>query len=182
MEKKELIKKLFFNPTLDYLATIKEVDYKKVLSNDLVYLKPVLTDDDLRYCFLDFELEDDQVDLVNPPYISISRAYISPYDYHPFIICSKDDKMIGFICLNKWIPKKDAFSFSLAIDKHYQKKGYGKSSIKLAIEILQTINPNFAIKIATEVTNEKAQKLYESLGFKKLNELDGNDLVFAYRP
>lgn len=178
-KKVELIKKLFFNPSINYLKYIKEVDYKNLLSNEIIYLKPVLSDDDLRYCFLDFKLEDNQVELVNPPYISMSRAYLSPSEYFPFIICLKDDKKIGFICLNKWLPKKDAFSFSIAVDKGYQNKGYGKASIKLAVDIFRNINKDLPIKVAVEESNKKAQDFYKSLGFNKLDEFDGDDLVFA---
>ena len=178
----ELIQKLFFNPTIEYIKTIKEVNYKDILCNDKVYLKPVLSDDDLRYCFLDLSLKDEQVDLVNPPYISISRAYISPFDYYPFIVCLKDDTKIGFICLNKWLPNKDAFSFSLLIDKTYQHKGYGTSTIRLAIELFKIMDSKLEIKIAVEESNKKAQKLYGTLGFIKTNELDGDDLVFSHKP
>ena len=180
-KKAQLIKKLFFNPKVDYLKTVKEVDYKNLLSNEVVYLKPVTSDDDLRYCFLDLQIKDEQMDLVNPPYISISRAYLSPLDFYPFIICLKDDTKVGFICLNKWLPKKDAFSFSLMIDKQYQHKGYGKSTIKLAIDLFKTMNNEMPIKIAVEEKNEEAQRMYESLGFTKLDEKDGDDLVFVYK-
>lgn len=177
----ELIRKLFFNPTIDYLKVIKDVDYKNLLCNEQIYLKPVTSDDDLRYCFLDLQLKDEQMDLVNPPYISISRAYLSPLDFYPFIICLKDDTEVGFICLNKWLPKKDAFSFSLMIDKQYQHKGYGKSTIKLAINLFKTMNNEMPIKIAVEEKNEKAQRMYGSLGFNKSDEKDGDDLVFVYK-
>jgi len=181
-KQKELIQKLFFNPTIEYIKTIKEVDYKNLLCNNNVYLKPILSAGDLRYCFLDLSLKEEQVDLVNPPYISISRAYISPFDYYPFIVCLKDDTKIGFICINKWLPNKDAFSFSLLIDKSYQHQGYGTSTIKLAIELFRIMDSDLEIKIAVEESNKKAQKLYESLGFIKTNELDGDDLVFSHKP
>lgn len=178
----ELIQKLFFNPTIDYMKVIKEIDYKNLLCNKDIYLKPILSDDDLRYCFLDLQLGEEQKDFVNPPYISISRAYISPFNYYPFIICLKDDTKIGFICLNKWLPKKETFSFSFLIDKSYQHKGYGTSTIKLAIELFKIMDSNLEIKIAVEESNKKAQKLYETLGFMNTNELDGDDLVFSYKP
>ena len=65
------------------------------------------------------------------------------------------------------------------IDKNYQGKGFGTSAAKLAISILKTAFPNETIKLSTEIYNVKAIELYSKLGFKKLNELDGNDLVFA---
>lgn len=181
-KKTQLIHKLFFNPTVEYIKVAKKIDFKNLICNENLYLKPVLSDDDLRYCFLDLELNEDQRELVNPPYISISRAYLSPYDYYPFIICLKDDTKIGFISLNKWLSNNDAFSFSILIDKKYQHRGYGTSAIKLAIGLFNIINKELEIKIATETSNKKAQILYESLGFVKLDELDGDDFVYCYKP
>ena len=36
-----------------------------------------------------------------------------------------------------------------------------------------------SIKLSTEADNLKAQRLYLSLGFQKLEEMDGDDLVFG---
>lgn len=178
-KKSELLKKIFFNSNVDYLKYAKEIDYKSILSNDVLYFKPVTSEEDLIYCCFECELKDDQKDLVNPPFFSIARAYLKPDNVYPFIIYDKLDNKVGFICLLKWLGKGDAFSFSFLIDKNHQRKGYGTNSIKLAIDILKTIDDNKQIKIAVEKVNEKAQKLYESLGFKKLDELDGDDLVYS---
>ena len=175
----ELLKKMFFNPVVDYLKYAKEIDCTAILSNDTVYFKPVTSEEDLIYCCFECELKDEQKDLVNPPFFSIARAYLNPNNVYPFIIYDKLDNKIGFICLLNWLGKGDAFSFSLLIDKHHQRKGYGTNSIKLAIDILKTIDDKKPIKISVEKANEKAQKLYESLGFKKLDELDGDDLVYS---
>ena len=36
-----------------------------------------------------------------------------------------------------------------------------------------------SIKLSTEAANLQAQRLYLSLGFRKLDEMDGDDLVFG---
>ena len=173
------IKKLFFNPSIDYMKYAEEIDFKNLLNNDLIYLKPVTCDDDLIYCCFDYQLDDKQKEMVNPPYASIGRAYTNPNCFYPFIVRNNEDKNVGFVCLNKWLGKGDAFSFSLLIDKRYQNNGYGTSVIKLVIETFKMIDPNKSIKIAVEQSNKKAQEFYLSLGFKQLDELDGDDLVFA---
>ena len=38
------------------------------------------------------------------------------------------------------------------------------------------------IRLSTEADNEKAQRLYHSLGFRLLEEKDGDDLVFELAP
>ena len=68
---------------------------------------------------------------------------------------------------------------SFYIDKNHQGKGYGKQSAKLAIAILKLASPEKQIKLATEASNVKAHSLYKSLGFEKLDEMDGDDFVFG---
>lgn len=50
---------------------------------------------------------------------------------------------------------------------------------RLAVHILKTANPAMQLKLATEVDNVKAQRLYTAIGFKQLSEMDGDDLVFG---
>ena len=65
------------------------------------------------------------------------------------------------------------------IDLKYQKKGFGISTAKLAVDILKNTNSNICIKLASEKDNYKAHNLYLSLGFKKSPKLDGDDIVFV---
>ncbi len=97
--------------------------------------------------------------MVNPAWFSIGRAYLFREDNYPCIICTKQGQPIGFIDLTRWLGQGDAYSWSFYIDRDHQ----GKKPIKLA----------------TEQSNEKAQQLYTSLGFRQLAELDGKDLVFG---
>ena len=94
-------------------------------------------------------------------------------------LINENDKPIGFINLNEWLGGGDAHSWSYFIDAEQQGKGYGKAAAQLAIDILKTVDTQKQIKLATEECNKKAQSLYISLGFKKLDELDGDDLVFG---
>ena len=46
------------------------------------------------------------------------------------------------------------------------------------MDILKAADPQMPVKLATEPHNAKAQQLYESIGFVKSEEMDGDDLVF----
>lgn len=128
----------------------------------------------------DCQLEDEQKDLVNPAWLSIGRAYLSPEDNYPCIIRNEKREPIGFINLAKWLGKGDEhYSWSFFIDRRQQGKGYGRKAAELAVHILKSANPEKKIKLATEQCNLKAQSLYRSLGFAQLPELDGDDLVFG---
>ena len=69
-------------------------------------------------------------------------------------------------------------NWSYYLDKGWQGRGYGESAARLAIRILKTVDEAMPIKLSTEADNKKAQRLYEKIGFQKLDELDGDDLVF----
>ncbi len=147
--------------------------------NGRVKIKPLLTMDDLIYVTYDCRLTEEQKELVNPAGFSGGIAYLFLDDNYPCIIYNENDKPIGFINLNEWLGGGDAHSWSYFIDAEQQGKGYGKAAAQLAIDILKAVDPQKQIKLATEECNKKAQSLYISLGFKKLDELDGDDLVFG---
>ena len=147
--------------------------------NDYVKIKPLATEADLIYAGYDCQLTDEQKDLVSPVWFSIGRAYLLKEDHYPCIIYNEKDEKIGFINLFKWLGAGDAYTWSYFIDLKHQGRGYGKQAAILAINILTAANPTKAIKLATEVQNTKAQRLYTDLGFQKLSETDGDDLVFG---
>lgn len=147
--------------------------------NDMVYFKKIQSEDDLVYATIECELEEFQRDFVNPAWFSIGRAYLVPEDNYPCIICNSNGESIGFINLSRWMGGGEAVSWSYYVDKNMQGKGYGRKAAELAVEILQSVADGKMIKVATEQSNEKAQRLYVSLGLHKLDELDGDDFVFG---
>lgn len=147
--------------------------------NTHVKIRPLSTESDLIYATYDCQLTDEQKELVNPAWFSIGRAYLFEEDNYPCIIYNEHNEPIGFINLAKWLGSGDAYSWSYFIDKRHQRKGYGKYAAQLAVDILKSANPEKQIKLATEICNTAAQALYISLGFEKLAEMDGDDIVFG---
>ena len=147
--------------------------------NTHIKIKALSTLDDLIYAGYECQLQEEQKDLVSPFWFLIGRAYLNRENHYPCIIYTADDKPIGFINLCTWIGKGDAYSWSFYIDKEHQGKGYGKQAAALAVSLLKSANPQRQIKLSAEVTNTKAHALYLSLGFKKLSETDGDDIVFG---
>lgn len=148
-------------------------------SNDHVSIRPLTTESDLIYAAYDCQLDDEQKELVNHAWYSIGRAYLFRDDNYPCIICNEQMLPIGFINLCKWLSEGDAYTWSYYIDRRHQGKGYGKSAAQVAVQLLKAANPDKPIKLATERGNGKAQRLYRSLGFELLPELDGDDIVFG---
>ena len=151
-------------------------------SDHLVSLRPLQTQDDLIYALFDCQLTQAQQELVNPAAFSIGRAYLFPADNYPCIICNEQNTPVGFMNLSKWLSEGDAYSWSFMIDRKQQGKGYGRSAAELAIAVLSAANSAKPIRLSTEQNNEKAQRLYRSLGFRLLPVLDGDDLVFELEP
>lgn len=159
-------------------AELENVDVKK-WENSRVKIKPLTTQDELIYAGFDCQLTEEQREFISPFWFTIGRAYLNRDNHYPCIIYNESDEPIGFINFCVWVASDDAYSWSFFIDKKYQGDGYGKSAGKLAIDILKAANSGKTIKLATEFCNVKAQSLYIFLGFKQLDEMDGDDLVFG---
>lgn len=151
----------------------------RLWSNARVTIRPLKTEDDLIYAAYECQLDDGQKEFVNPAWFSIGRAYLFREDNYPCVICDEQMTPIGFINLCKWRGEGDAFTWSYFIDKNRQGKGYGKSAAEAAVRILKAADPAKPVKLAAEKDNEKAHRLYTSLGFRLLPERDGDDLVFG---
>lgn len=147
--------------------------------SETVSIRRIENDDDLWYAVVECKLDPEQEEYVNPAGFSIGRAYLAPQNNVPCVICKSNGERIGYIVLRKWLGKDADFNWSYYIDRNFQGLGYGKAAAKLAVKILKTVDPQMPIKLSTEVSNTKAQKLYCSIGFEKAEELDGDDLVFV---
>lgn len=160
------------------LRTALEHVGQELWSDGSICIRPIRTEADLVCATMDLQLTAEQQEMVNPAWFSIGRAYLSPEDNLPCLIYAEGTP-VGFINLSKWLAKGDAWSWSFFIDKDRQGRGYGRQAAKLAIRLLRAADPAKPIKLATEVSNRKAQRLYASLGCELLPELDGDDLVFG---
>lgn len=147
--------------------------------NARVQIRPLQTEKDLIYAGFECQLAPSQKELVNPVWFTLGRAYLFPQDNYPCIICNVQGEPIGFINFSKWLAQGEAYAWSFFIHREQQGRGYGKSAAKLAVQILKAADPQKTIKLATAVSNKRAQNLYRSLGFLLLDEKDGDDLVFG---
>lgn len=163
---------LFLRTTLDHLSA-------EAFKGEAVSFRPIRTEADLAYAVFDCHLTEEQWNYVNPAGFSIGRAYLHPEDHFPCLILNENDQPVGFIDLDMWLGQGTAFHWSYYIDKDQQGRGYGRMAARLAVRLFKSIDPNMRIKLSTEADNLQAQRLYLSLGFRKLEEMDGDDLVFG---
>ena len=150
----------------------------ELFSLDDIQIRPIVDDYDLWYAVVDCQLAAGQEEYVNPAGFSIGRAYLAPEDHIPCIIW-KENTRIGYIVLRKWA-NQEATSWSYYLDKAWQGHGYGTIAARIAVQILKAATPNTPIKLSAEQSNAKAHKLYRSIGFSHVGEMDGDDLVFTF--
>lgn len=159
-------------------AALKKLP-QDVFSNETVLFRHIDNESDLAYAIFDCKLKDEQRDLVTPASFSIGRAYLKPRDNFPCVICTLDGTPIGFINLLRWLGLGNGVTWSLYLDAEAQGKGYGRAAARLATDVLKTAFPDEMLKLSVVETNTRARALYVSLGFRLLDELDINDLVYG---
>ncbi len=145
-----------------------------------ITVRPIQDDYDLWYAVVECRLADGQEDYVNPPGFSIGRAYLNPNDNVPCVILH-NNRRVGYIVLRRSLFDGASTDWSYCISADEQGNGYGTQAAKIAIHILTTAFPLMPIKLSVDENNYKAQKLYESLGFCKNGETDGDDAVYMYK-
>ena len=67
----------------------------------------------------------------------------------------------------------------LMIDKRYQRRGYGRQAMKLALDFIRTwpCGKSEYCSLSYEPENEVARALYRSFGFMENGEMDGDEIV-----
>jgi diamine N-acetyltransferase len=150
-----------------------------ILTGGGLTIREVRDDGDLWFATAECALAPGQEELVNPAGFDIGRAYLNPADNVPCVICLEDGTRIGFIVFRMWLAAGTAYSWGYHLDRNWQGRGYGERAARLAIRILKAMGGDMPIKLSAEVENTRAQRLYERIGFHRLDELDGDDLVFG---
>ncbi|MCR5802290.1 MAG: GNAT family N-acetyltransferase [Lachnospiraceae bacterium] len=127
--------------------------------------------------------------------ISIIEAYTTTtangYAF-PFGIYD-DDLPVGFLMVgfdkdDYWLDAPEIALgnynlWRLMIDEKYQKRGYGRQAIQLALDFIKTYPCGQAdyCWLSYEPDNTVAKTLYESFGFVETGDMDGEEIIAALR-
>ncbi len=144
---------------------------------------------------IDLKVFRTQKDFVAPNWASIVQAYSlrdSATSAFPFGIYN-GKLPVGFLMIGHnegaeyesfdieppKIYKNNYSIWRLMIDKRYQKRGYGREAVRLALDFIRTWPCGTAeyCALSYEPENEAAKKLYASLGFEENGEMDGDETV-----
>ena len=144
---------------------------------------------------LKLTVEENQKNFVANNDISIIEAYtaITANGYaFPFGIYENETPvgflMIGFDIDDYWddapsIAKGNYNLWRLMIDKAYQRRGFGKEAVQLALDFIKSFPCGKAeyCWLSYEPENEAARQLYRSFGFSETGEVDGEELIAVLR-
>ena len=96
--------------------------------------------------------------------------------------------MIGFDIDDYWddapsIAKGNYNLWRLMIDKAYQRRGFGKEAVQLALDFIKSFPCGKAeyCWLSYEAENEAARQLYRSFGFSETGDADGKELIAVLR-
>ncbi|WP_297534776.1 ribosomal protein S18-alanine N-acetyltransferase [Thermococcus sp.] len=102
-----------------------------------------------------------------------------------FLVAEYNGKVIGYV-MAYLRPDLEGHIMSIAVDKRYRGNGIGSALLTEAIERLIERGARY-IGLEVRVSNEKAIKLYERFGFKKVKRIigyysDGEDAYYMLLP
>jgi diamine N-acetyltransferase len=124
---------------------------------------------------------DEQRDFVADNVESIAEAYVEP-SFRPFAIYAAgvsgaEDGLVGFTMyghedgLGRW------WVIRLMVAQQYQGRGYGRAAMQQLIRLMRARESCEAIVISVVPVNLVAERLYQSLGFRKTGEIDEGEIV-----
>ena len=136
---------------------------------------------------IDLEVNEAQRGFVAPNMYSLAEAYANTAAgryAQPFGIYDGDTP-VGFLMIgydisetendavNYPIVKANYLIWRFMIDKQYQRRGYGKAALQLALEFIRTFPRGKAeyCWLSYEPENEAARQLYRSFGFVEAAEI-----------
>lgn len=145
---------------------------------------------------LDLKVAKEQREFVASNELSILQAYVAAgtgCTALPFGIY-KNKKPVGFLMIGyneaamyesfddadtPEVLKNNYSLWRLMIDRKYQKRGYGREAIQLALDFIRTWPCGEAeyCALSYEPENKVAGKLYHSFGFEENGEMDGDEIV-----
>lgn len=128
---------------------------------------------------IDLKVGSNQQKFVAPNMFSLVQAAYEPKMY-PLGIYNEND-MIGFILYDF---DKDINGWSMSrfmIDIKQQCKGYGKKSLQAFLDYFYSKYGNVDIYTSAEIENKNAIRLYESFGFKKVEDFEYEHNGITYR-
>lgn len=159
----------------DILITLRTIDYSNL--GRLLRLR----------------VADSQRDFVAENAVSLSEAFVVQRDGKPVLPFAiyAEERMVGFLMIGYGRVLADDPEVSdgsyclwrLMLDERWQGRGFARTALELALAYLhrEPLGPAGQVWLSYRPENERAEKLYRSLGFRRNGE-NYNGEVVAVRP
>ena len=97
---------------------------------------------------------------------ALAQAWVYRDTAYPFAVYA-DGAPVGFIMLGCYAEKAQYTVWKFLIDERYQRRGYGKAALRLAIDWLRQTFAVSEVFLGCAHENRAAEKLYVSVGFQR---------------
>lgn len=126
---------------------------------------------------VELNVSEEQNDYVAANWYSILQA---KFEEEIYPLCIYDGQvMVGFLMYDLDPDTNRMEMCRLMIDHKYQGKGYGRSAVLKLLDLIREKYGKIKFYTSTVPGNTAAQKLYESIGFKKTGEIMWGEVVMA---
>lgn len=126
---------------------------------------------------VDLRVSEIQEKFVASNWYSILQA---KFEEELFPLCIYDGEvMVGFLMYGLDLDTKRMEMSRLMIDQKFQGKGYGRLAVLKLLDIIKEEYGTIKFYTSIEPENKVAQRVYESLGFKKTGEVMWGEEVMA---
>lgn len=125
---------------------------------------------------LELNVSESQKAWVAKPAVLLARAYAYRNQNSRAFLVYRDETPVG-MGLYYDCPELDSYDLSqLFIDQRYQRHGYGKAAVKLALDEMKKEDRYNRVVLCCIEGNDAAIRLYEQFGFTETGR-DGNEII-----
>lgn len=97
---------------------------------------------------------------------ALAQAWVYYDTAYPFAVYT-DGVPVGFIMLGYYEEKAQYTVWKFLIDERYQRRGFGRAALRLAVDWLKSTFGTRAVYLGCAHENHPAERLYASVGFRR---------------
>ena len=144
------------------------------MQNAKIRLEPV-TVDNWQACIA-LELAPSQEDFVPSNLYSIAEAQFYP-EARSNAVYNENSQLVGYALFGRDVSRDKWKIFRIMIDKSYQSKGYGESTMRAVMGQIAKEPDGHEILISYQADNQAARMLYAKLGFVEQEKNAGGQVT-----
>lgn len=133
-----------------------------------------ITPDNVLDC-IELQPADDQKAFISPNVYSLAESKVSPSEL-PLAIYAGETP-VGFVMYGISPADGRYWILRLMVDRQHQHRGYGRAALNEALRRLRNTPDCASVRVSYEPANTVAEKLYESLGFRRTGEMLFGEVV-----